>query len=86
MKKLIVFTALFFASFLYAQQAPANGAKYTWFTPCSSWNYSPEGYTCSNLGWQLYIYDTREIDQMIRTLEQRIADLERRVQQLEQNP
>ena len=80
MNKIIIFFALFFASMLYAQDGP----KYTWFTPCSNWQATPTGgYTCSYLGWQINIYDTREIDQIVTKLEQRIADLEARVQKLE---
>ena len=62
-----------------------NGPKYESFQPCQQWAYDSNSgaQVCRWVGMNLYVYDMREVDQLVSQLERRIDELERRIQTLE---
>jgi len=55
------------------------------FQPCSFWQYdfTSHANVCQSLDSRVRMYESRDVDQMIRSLESKISQLEARVQKLE---
>lgn len=77
--------ALVVAFAVSASAMPEDEGRSLYFQPCSSWKYDFESssYVCSYLDMRARVYETREVDQMVRQLESTIQRLEGRVAALE---
>ena len=83
---------LLFCILMFSGIAAAD-TRSTYITPCQYWNYTQTGYQCTTLAWQMSIYTSQEVDQMlqnmqytINSLQQKIDNLEQRIQALENAP
>lgn len=61
------------------------GERDAYITPCSNWQYDfqTNAYVCRYVDMRMRIYDTRDVDQLVRSLESKISQLEARVAKLE---
>lgn len=77
---------LFILGLLVWGTGMAQAARTASFEPCRWWRYDYKTgtYTCNSTERRLTVYQSYEVDQLVRRLESRIQALEDRVQKLEQ--
>jgi len=70
---------------LVSVSAVAGIEREAYVTPCSSWQYDFEAnaYVCRFVDSRIRVYETRDVDQLVRSLESKITQLEARVRKLE---
>lgn len=91
MKKIVILLGLLLTcgiAIANDNSSTENSDKYyfirtDYVTPCNSWNYTSNGYTCRSTGLSLQIPDGYDVKNAVADIDNRIIDLEKRVKALE---